>query len=332
MRKTTATLKRPLSVTAVIALAATLSACGSSSDGTAASSDHVTIGVLQIAPAAIIDDTIKAFEKKLTSELGPDTEVTFKLKNANGDQSLITSIARDFASSDMDAFAVIGTPAVIALAQQVRDKPIFALAIGDPVGSKVAKTLDEPGGNVTGSIDYVEPGKLLDDIEQADPKPASIGTVYDPSNQNMAIWSQALKKAADADGIKVVSATISGPSDVSAAARSLKGRTDAILIGPDATVLSAIDAVGAVSAAAKLPLYVVGGDVSVKGVLASIGPNYPALGELAAIAAAKALDVGSAAKVPFGQPSKVEVSFNKDTMATLGITFPQALLDSATAP
>jgi putative ABC transport system substrate-binding protein len=319
---------RACAAVAVVLLAA---ACGAAapSTGSLAGKDSYHVGVLQIAEASVIDDTVAAFERKLTASLAPK-KVTFDLKNAQGDQSLISGIVRDFAGSDDDAFAVVGTPAVIALAQQVTNRPIFALAMGDPVGGGVAKSLANPGGNVTGSIDYVDPAILLDQIMTITPAPTRLGTVYDPSNKNMQVWVDALRKAVGKHpGLSLVESSISGPTDVPTAARGLIGRADAVLIGPDATVFAGLAAVGSAAANGRLPVYVSGGDASTAGILASIGPDYPIVGELAADAAAKVFSGTSPADVPFGQPSGVEFAINKATLDTLGVGVPQAILAKA---
>jgi len=192
-----------VSALSACAVAAALAACGSSgSTGTPGTSAAATgsgaqslrVGVFEIASAAILDQTVAAFEDELKAKLAPRT-VTFDLKNAQGSTTLITSISRDFAESSDAAFAVVGTPAVVALAQQVKGKPIFALAMGDPVAAKVAQRLAKPGGNVTGSIDYVDPALVLKSIMQISPAPKRIGTIYDPSNQNMQVWIKALHAA-----------------------------------------------------------------------------------------------------------------------------------------
>jgi putative ABC transport system substrate-binding protein len=318
-----------LAAAAVAVLSTACGTAGSPAGGTAGVQDSYEIGVLQMAEASVLDETVKAFQDRLTLELAPK-KVTFDVKNAQGDQNLIAGIARDFAGSDRDAFAVIGTPAVIALAQQVRDRPIFAIAMGDPVGSGVAKSLNMPGGNVTGSVDYVDPGLLLDQILTISPKPARVGTVFDPSNKNMEVWVGALRETiAKRPGLSLVESPISGAGDVPTGARGLVGRTDAVLIGPDATVFAGLAAVGSTAAAAKLPVYVSGGDASVAGILASIGPNYPVVGELAAEAAAKVLNGAKAGDVAFGQPNGVEFAINKTTMDTLGVVVPKAILDKA---
>jgi putative ABC transport system substrate-binding protein len=329
------------SAVAACAVAAVLAACGSSgttgstgAPGTSASavasgSQPLRVGVFEIASAAILDQTVAAFEEELKAKLAPRA-VTFDLKNAQGSTGLITSISRDFAESSDAAFAVIGTPAVVALAQQVKGKPIFALAMGDPVGAKVAQSLAKPGGNVTGSVDYVDPAVVLKSVMQISPAPKRIGTIYDPSNQNMQVWIKALHAAvAKYPGLSVVESTVSGVQDVPAAADSLAGRVDAEIIGPDTTVFAGLTAVGATAARASIPVYVIGGDPTVAGIAASIGPDYPVLGKLAADAAARVLAGTPAAVVPFVTPPGIQITVNKVTIAKLRVTVPASLTGTA---
>jgi putative tryptophan/tyrosine transport system substrate-binding protein len=318
----------PLVALAVALLSGCASAGGASTAGGPHAKKTYRIGVLQVAAGNVLDDTVGAFEQRLRERVAP-RKVTFELKNAQGDQSLITSIARDFAGSGDDAFAVIGTPAVIALATQVRDRPIFALAMGDPVGGKVAKSLDRPGGNVTGSIDYVDPALVLDQIMKISPAPKRLGTVYDPSNQNMRVWVAALRKAAPARGLSLAESTISGPGDVPAGIRGLVGRADTVLIGPDATVFAGEAAVGSTAAARHIPVYLCGGDAGTSGILASVGPDYRAIGRLAAEAAAKVLGGAQAGSVPFGRPGAVGFQLNEKTVSALGVVVPKDLLAPA---
>lgn len=319
-------------------VAAVLAGCGSSGSagapGTSAvaatpGSQSLRVGVFEIASAAILDQTVAAFEDELKAKLAPRT-VTFDLKNAQGSTTLITSISRDFAESGDAAFAIIGTPAVVALAQQVKGKPIFALAMGDPVGAKVAASLTRPGGNVTGSVDYVDPALVLKSLMQISPAPKRIGTIYDPSNQNMQVWIKALHAAvAKYPGVSLVESTVSGAQDVTAGAGSLAGRVDAELIGPDTTVFSGLNAVGATAARAAIPVYVIGGDPTVPGVAGSIGPDYPVLGRLAADAADRVLGGTPAADVPFATPPGVQFTANKATVAKLHLIVPATLTRAA---
>ncbi len=313
-----------------LSLAATFAAPLSALQPASAASEPISIGVLSIAQAEVLDDVVTEFEKAVVDGLEP-TEVTFDEQNANGDQSLVASIARDFAASDHDAFAVIGTPAIIAVAQQITDRPIFALAMGDPVGAGVAESLEAPGANVTGSIDYVDPALLVEQITAIHPELASLGTVYDPSNQNMQVFIADLKETLQGTDIELVEATIAGTAEVAQASRSLLGRSDVILIGPDAAVFAGLDAVGAAAVADSVPLYAIGGDLTTPGLLGSIGPDYFELGTTAGLAAVEVLLGADPGTVPFATPDGVELQFNADTVEQLGLEVPEELLEQATA-
>jgi putative ABC transport system substrate-binding protein len=320
-------LKR-LSLAVAAAVTALATAGGNAAAGPAESpSEQISIGVLTIAQVQQLDEVMNEFKVAVADGMAP-TEVAFEDQNANGDQTLIASIARDFAASDSDAFAVVGTPAVIALSQLVTDRPIFAVAMGDPVGAGVATSLDQPGGNVTGSIDYVEPAVIVDQLLRIHPDIRTVGTVYDPSNQSQQVWVPALGQALDAAGIELVEATVAGTADVAPASRSLLGRADVILLGADTSVLAGLDAIAAVAVRDSIPLYVVGGDITI--LLGSIGPDYYELGRAAGLTAVEVLRGAEPGTVPWAVPSGAELVFSAETVEQLGLEIPAEVLATAT--
>jgi putative ABC transport system substrate-binding protein len=312
-----------------IGMIGVIAGCGSSSGSTTSSSagsGTVKVNIFEVAQADVVTTLETAFKKELTAKLAGRT-VSYSVSNANGDPSLIQSIARNLSRSNSSLIAVIGTPAVIAMAQQDKTHPIIALAMGDPVGGKVADSLDHPGHNVTGTIDFVDPAELLAELAKVTPAPRRIGTIYDPSNENSQVWVAQLRTAIKArPGLSLVEATVAGAGDVQSAARSLVGRTDTILVGPDAAVASGIAAVGAVALSNKIPLYLTSGDATTSGVLATLGPSYANLGSQGADVAVKVLDGAQPAVTPFGRPGALEWDVNRSTLGALGVTVPSAAM------
>lgn len=312
-----------------IGMIGVIAGCGSSSGSTTSSSagsGTVKVNIFEVAQADVVTTLETAFKKELTAKLAGRT-VSYSVSNANGDPSLIQSIARNLSRSSSSLIAVIGTPAVIAMAQQDKTHPIIALAMGDPVGGKVADSLDHPGRNVTGTIDFVDPAKLLGELAKVTPAPKRIGTIYDPSNENSQVWVAQLRTAIKArPGLALVEATVASAGDVQSAARSLVGRTDTILVGPDAAVASGIAAVGAVALSNKIPLYLTSGDATTSGVLATLGPSYANLGSQGADVAVKVLDGAQPAVTPFGRPGALEWDVNHSTLGVLGVTMPSAAM------
>lgn len=312
-----------LAATTLLALGACADDTPAGGGTTSAAGEPIDVGVFLVASAAVLDEVIGGFKDQFLKASGRSAdEVTWVERNAQGDPSLIQSIARELADQDLDLLVVVGTPAVLAVAEIEKDVPIIALAMGDPVGAGVAESLDAPGGNVTGSIDYIDPGQVLDEMLRVTPRPARLGTVYDPANQNLQVWVADLKKALASRDLTLTEATVATPAEVDAASRSLDGRVDAILIGPDAAVIGSIPAVAATARRAAVPLYLVGGDASEPGVLATLGPNYAELGALAGDVAAEVDSGTPAGEVPFARPGAIEWQVNAETAATLGVTVP----------
>jgi putative ABC transport system substrate-binding protein len=312
-----------------IGMIGVIAGCGSSSGSTnssSAGSGPVKVSIFEVAQADVVTTLETAFKKELTAKLAGRT-VSYSVSNANGDPSLIQSIARNLSRSSSSLIAVIGTPAVIAMAQQDKTHPIIALAMGDPVGGKVADSLDHPGRNVTGTIDFVDPAKLLGELAKVTPAPKRIGTIYDPSNENSQVWVAQLRTAIKArPGLALVESTVASAGDVQSAARSLVGRTDTILVGPDAAVASGIAAVGAVALSNKIPLYLTSGDATMSGVLATLGPSYANLGAQGADVAVKILGGAQPAATPFGRPGALEWGVNHSTLGALKVTLPSAAM------
>jgi putative ABC transport system substrate-binding protein len=302
-----------------------LSGCSSDDSGGSPADDEerpLRVGVLQLSEATLLDDIVKGFQDGIREELKP-REVTFDVKNSQGDNSLIQSIAGQLKDSDADLFAVAGTPGIIALSQVETRRPIIGLAMTDPIKAKVAKSLDASETNVTGSLGFIEPAEILTELVGIKPAPRKIGTVYDPSNEASRIWVESFKEALRGlPELSLAEATIASSGDISAAARSLAGRTDTWVIPPDTTVIAGMPAVGAAALKAKTPLIITGGDSTVAGVLASIGPNYAELGALAATTAARVVRGEEPGKVPFVRPGGATWAVNDETRDALEVKLP----------
>ncbi len=184
---------------------------------------------------------------------------------------------------------------------------------------------------MTGSVDYVDPAKVVDEIRKVHPELARIGTVYDASNQNSQVWIADLRSATGERGMTLEESTIATSADLETAARALVGRVDAILIGPDATVVGGLPAVGQVAATQQLPLYATAADVTTAGLVATLDPDYAALGRMAGEAASEVYTGKAAGEVAFRRPGELVWELNRGTVAQLGIDIPDDLLDRAGA-
>lgn len=323
-----------VTVLLVLALlaAGTLSAYSSTSSGQAsAASPKYTVGVFEIESATIISQIVAGFEQGFLSGTGlKRSQVKFDVKNAQGQDNLIETISNYYVSSADNMIAVVGTPCVIALAHVEKKKPIIALNMGDPVSVGVAKSVNKPGGNVTGSSDYVDPGKLLPEVLQLSPKPKSIGTIYDSSSEESQEWVKAMTSAAAHDGVTFDPISVSGTGQIAAAVQSLIGKVGLLWIGPDATATAAMPEIASVAIRNKLPLLTAAGVATQAGVLANVGPSEERIAVLGGEAAAKVYKGRSPGKVAFAQASSLAWTINSTTESQLGENIPSSITHSAT--
>lgn len=314
----------------LLALSSATAACGGQGQtgGTHSSRKTLKVGVLKIAQAEVVDDTVKGFETALQSTF-PNLWVKFDVKNAQGRADLIRAAVRGLHQSDDDMFAVMGTPAVIAMTKAETRRPIIALAMSDPVSSGVARSLGAPGENVTGSTDFIDPSLQLRDITRVKPRAERLGTVYDPSNAASQEWATALKSRVRTYSMTLAEEHVTDAASVSQAVRRLEGRVDSLLIGPDALATGAEQEIATIAAQANLPLYVTAGDASTPGLTAVLGPDYGQVGWQAGEQAAMVVKGKSVKTVPFTKPESARAQFNMATVDQLGLKVPVDLLRDA---
>ena len=321
--------------TVTLSLAGVLAACGSTSGNsstatagaTAAGSHHVTVGIFLPAEAQVFVGIVSGFEQSFINTSGLSRkDVSFDVKNADGQDNLIEAIARQFNQSADFPIGVIGTPALLALRQLNPERPLIAIAMTDPVGQKVANTLQKPGLDVTGSTDAVPMSAVVGFVSEIKPKPRTLGTIFDPSNSNIVDFTNQLKAGLTGIGVKLVEETVSTDADVGVAARSLTGRTNGIILGPDILAANTgLSAVTAVAKSTKTPLYLAAGaDPSTPGITAVLAPNDAILGKLAGDLAGKVFKGAAPGALPFARLTP-QLQINAADAKAVGVTLPSSV-------
>lgn len=259
---------------------ALLAACGTSDDEETAggdeASDEFTIGVSQYAPHPSLDAATEGF-KDAIKESGLDVE--FVDQNAQGDPNNAASIAQNLVGDNVDLIFANATPSAQAVVNETKDIPILFTSVTDPIGAGLVKSMEEPGGNVTGTSD-THPEAIPNTVkfidEQTDAE--TIGLIFDAGEQNSQVQIETVKEAVKGTDLKTVEATVASTADVAQAAESLIGRADVFYVVTDNTVVNALDSVIQVSHKHKIPLFVGEHDSVENGGFAAYGTSYYDLG------------------------------------------------------
>jgi putative ABC transport system substrate-binding protein len=293
-----------------------------------------TIGIAQLGTHDALDAAREGFIDQMAEEGFVEGEnVDYIIRNAEFTASDYATIAQYFASIDVDLIFSIATPITQACADAVEgtDIPVVFAAVTDPVAAGFADNWTVPGGQVTGASDWADVGaqvKLGMDIYPA----ARLGVIYNAGEVNSVVQINELEKVAASLNITdIVPATAATTAEVYAAAMSLVGRVDAIWVPSDNTVAGAIQAVVAVCEDNDIPLF--GSDISSiakGGCISGEGLDYYVNGQEAGKLAARVLKGEDPANISISTTPMTIIYLCPAAAERMGVTIPQAVLDTAT--
>lgn len=327
--------KRSLAILLILLLAVTagFTGCGKSDKPPVTTpADVPTIGIVQIVEHPSLDTIRENIVSQLAEEGFVDGKtVKIDYKNAQNDPNNLKSICQSFTANGYDMIIAIATPSAQAALGETTKTPIIFSAVTDPIAAGLVKSLEAPGGNVTGTSDAVSATKIIDLALKITPNMKTIGALYSAGEVNSVSVVEELKKYADEKGIKVVEATIMNSSEIQQAAQSLIGKNvDAVFSPIDNTVASAMPNVVQVLNQAKVPFYVAADSMVADGGLATDGVNYVELGKATGTMAAKVLNGAEPATMPVQTMSNTQIYINPTTAKQIGIEIPKDILDQAT--
>lgn len=303
---------------------------GCAAQSKAAAQSKVRTGIIQIVEHPALDAARDGFIKHLEDNgfvRGKNLEIEIKV--AQGDMSIARAIAAKFASDKFDLVLAIATPAAQAMASATKTIPILITAVTDPVAAGLVKSMERPGGNVTGTTDMNPVKEQLGLIRDLVPKAKRVGIIFNSGEVNSVVQVELARKHAKELGFTIVEAVASNSGEVMSAAQSLVGRVDAIYIPTDNTVVAAFEAVAQVARMNRIP--VIAGESSVveRGGLATIGIDYFKLGQQTAEMALRILAGARPAEMPVEAQKEMALVLNLKAAKELGLSIPADLLKKA---
>ncbi|MFR2775271.1 MAG: ABC transporter substrate binding protein [Anaerostipes sp.] len=295
------------------------------------SSGQKKIGVVQLVEHDALDAAYKGFKEGLEDAGYKDGDkIKIEYKNAQNEQSNCQTIAQQFVTDKCDLVLAIATPAAQAMANESKDIPILVTAVTDPASSKLVKSNEKPGGNVSGTSDLTPVAKQMSLLKELVPSAKKVAMLYCSAEANSKFQVNLAKKEAKKLGLTSVDATVSESSEIRQVVESLKGKVDAIYAPTDNTIAAGINTVSMVANEAKLPLIVGEEGMCTGGGLATYGLNYYELGKQTAAQAVKILEGKAETKdMPIEYQENADLIINKDTAKTLGIEIPKKLQKDA---
>lgn len=289
------------------------------------------IGISQIVEHPALDATRRGFMDDLEENgFKSGQRVTYDYKNAQNNRAVSGQIARTLVGEDVTLILAISTPSAQDAAGATKRIPVLFSAVTDPVVAGLVKSLERPGGNVSGTCDRSPVRRQLELIREILPQVRSIGTVYNPGEVNSVASVEEIEKHAAQMGLTVVKAAAPASSAVKMAAESLIGRVDAIHVPTDNTVVLALESVVKICQDNKIPLFAADVDSVQRGAIAALALDYYKLGRQTGAMARKILQ-GSAkiSETPVELQKDLVLYVNPRQAAKMGVKMPAALVQRA---
>lgn len=273
-----------------------------------------------------------AFERGLKERgwtLGGNLQIDYRWINSG---LLYRRFAHELVALTPDVILAVGGSSATALQEATRTIPIVFMKTSDPVNRRLIASMEQPGGNFTGLIEF-EPSigtKWLELLKQIAPSVTRVAVIQDPSRFAWRNLLTAIEKAAPSLSVKV------SPVDardgvmmeriITTFASSSNG---GLIVTPSAFSVIIREQIIALAARYKLPAIYFSQLFVSDGGLISYAPDTIDQYRRAAGYVDRILKGEKPANLPVQAPTKYYLVINLKTAKALGLAVPPALLARA---
>jgi ABC-type uncharacterized transport system substrate-binding protein len=251
---------------------------------------------------------------------------------ADGREDYFQSLAKELLALRPEVIFAQGTPVAVVLQRESHTVPIVFVNVSDPIGSGLIASLAQPGGNLTGVLQYEDSvtGKWLGMLKEISPTLTRAALVASPKTTPYDYFLQAAVALAPSLAIEVVPIRVENAADIERAIASFASVPNGgLVLPPDATTTAHRDLVIALAARYRSPAVYSTRTFVEEGGLMSYGTDQFEVYRQAAGYIDHILRGAKPADLPVQVPIKYETFLNLKTAKTLGLTVPSGLLVAA---
>jgi putative ABC transport system substrate-binding protein len=253
---------------------------------------------------------------------GKNCEIVYE--NAQGNIAIAAQIAQKFAALEPAVIVAISTPSAQTVVQAVRSSaiPVVFSAITDPISAKLVQSLENTGGNITGTVDSPPAQEQLATILTLLPHLRTLAILFNPSEPNALQQVERMKRVSQAYNVRIIEASATKTAEVSIAARTAVEKADALFIPHDNTIVSALEGVLQVTDSLKIPVFTSDPESVERGALAATANDQYVVGRETGKVVLKILAHKNAHHIPVTVVSQVQTYINRQKASQLGIMLP----------
>lgn len=253
-------LKKAAAILMAAAMTASLAACGSSSSGenssgsSAGSDGTYMIGICQQMEHPALDAATEGFQDACKEKFGEDN-VEFDVQNAQGEQTMCSTIINNFVSSDVDLILANATLPLQTAAQATADIPILGTSVTDFASALgISDWTGATGVNISGTCDLAPIEEQEDMLTELLPEAKTVGILYCSAESNSKYQAELFEEELEKDGIEYKEYTAADSNEIQSVVTNAVSECDAIYIPTDNTMASNTQIINNICLPAKVPV------------------------------------------------------------------------------
>jgi putative ABC transport system substrate-binding protein len=252
---------------------------------------------------------------------------------ARGHYDVLPALAAELVAMGVVAIAATGDVASARAAQDASSTvPVVFTIGGDPVRFGLVKSLNRPGGNVTGILfnQNVLGAKRVELLREIAPNVSRAALLMNPTNPNVDVERMDAEAGARKLGLETVTLNARNAREIDTAFEQLlDAKADGIITATDPITLDRREQIVAFANRHKLPVVGFVRQFAAVGGLMSYGPSISWMYRQAGEYVAQILKGTNPAELPVLQPTQFELVINLKTANAFGLTVPLTLQAAA---
>jgi putative ABC transport system substrate-binding protein len=251
------------------------------------------------------------------------------LRFGEGRLDRLPALAAELVALKPDVLFTAATQATLAASRATSTIPIVFVAVTDPVGLGIIKTLRQPGTNATGLSNQGDETqiKLLQLLKEVFPAASRVAVLHDPRNTSEVRMLPALRQAGATLGLTLRVFEVRSPENVVAAFDTMKTeRPDVLFVMAGPFTFSQRGRIVELADRQRQAAVYLLREFTEAGGLMSYSWSLIEQHAAAAVHVDKILKGARAADLPVEQPTRFELVLNLRTAKAHAVSFPPAML------
>jgi putative ABC transport system substrate-binding protein len=257
------------------------------------------------------------------------TTLIIDLRNADGHNDRLASMARELLDAKADVIVAVNTPAAQAAKRATATVPVVILRVADPVKSGLVTSLARPGANITGISfmpDALGP-KGVELLREIMPGLSRMAALYQGDNAGAVLIVDEVVRTGERLGLSFTRTPVKGPVDyANALDKAANAGAQALFVMDDGAITAHRAHIIKLAAKHSLPVVSIYTDFAKSGALISYGPDLAAVYRRGADYVDKLLKGQTPGNLPVEQPDIFKLVINLKTAEALRLSIPRAVL------